>query len=123
MSARLIKFSLKSKPFHASIGSWAAAVNAQTAIKVTTRRERREVENTDVLLMLRSAMFLECLCEFAGDLGCVAALDLKTFQHVDEFAVFENGDRRRGRSVAGEVAARAFGRFDIGAGEDRRHAI
>src|SRR5688572_17103564 len=71
----------------------------------------------------RSAMFLERLRELAGDLGGVAAFDLKTFEHIDELAVFQNGDRRRRWPIASEVAARALGCFDISAREDRCDAI
>ena len=45
-------------------------------------------------------------------------LDLVALHHVDELAVAQQGNRRRGGRVPGEVAARALRRLDVRTGED-----
>jgi hypothetical protein len=37
-------------------------------------------------------MLLEGVSEFAGDLVRIAAFDLVSLEHIDEFAVFQDGD-------------------------------
>src|SRR6185436_1203882 len=106
MSICLIPLSPKLKFFQLSIGSWAETVNAEIASSVSTKRERWEIENTDFLLWVigsfeSGAKLVESLGEFAGDLGCVPAFDLTALEHVDEFTVFQYGDRRGRRSVTG----------------------
>src|SRR2546423_6638654 len=65
----------------------------------------------------------EGLCEFVRDLFGEAVLDLAAFEHVDELAVTEERDLRRGGRVWREVRARARRRLDVSAGEDRDLAV
>jgi hypothetical protein len=41
------------------------------------------------------AMLIKRLREFAGDLGGVTAFDLIPLEHVNQFAIFQQRDRRR----------------------------
>ena len=44
--------------------------------------------------LVLSTILVEGLREFAGDLVGVAAFDLESLEHVDQFAVFQQRDRR-----------------------------
>src|SRR5262245_21567523 len=58
-----------------------------------------------------------------GDLMGTAVFDLVSLEHVQQLAVLEQGDRRRRRQAAGEIAARTVCRLDVSAGEHRRDEI
>src|SRR5438874_829349 len=65
-----------------------------------------------------SAEASEGLCEFVRDLFGHSVLDLVAFEHVDELAVTEERDLRRGGRVGREMFARARRRLDVRARED-----
>ena len=61
--------------------------------------------------------------QLLGDLLGEAVLDLVTFEHEDESAVFEEPDLGRGGRVGREVLAGPGRGLDVGAGEDGDGAV
>jgi len=57
--------------------------------------------------------FVESSLEVSSDGWCFAGFDVAVRHHVDEFAVAQKGDRRRGRRLSREVTAGAFGGFGV----------
>src|ERR1700733_1619879 len=60
-----------------------------------------------------SAKLIESLLEFSSDVGGVAMLDVAALQHVNQFAVAQNGNGGRGRRASGKIAASALGGGNI----------
>src|SRR5215470_5581691 len=69
------------------------------------------------------AELVERVRQLCGDGVGVAVLDVAPLEHVDERPVAEEHNRRRRGRIAGEVAAGTHGRFDVRAGEHRRHPV
>lgn len=69
------------------------------------------------------AEVVERLNQIVRDVVGRPALDLPALEHEDNIAVFHEGDLRRGRGVAGEVAASARGRVRILTRENRREMV
>ena len=67
----------------------------------------------------RSKAWVELVRDLLGE----AVLDLVAFEHVDELAVFEEGDLGRRGRVGREVLARRGRGLDVGAGEDGDGAV
>src|SRR5580765_7557073 len=68
----------------------------------------------------RGAELLEGRRQLGRDRQRVAVLDLAALEHVDDLAVAHQRDGGRRGAVAGEILARAIGRFDVGPREHRR---
>src|SRR5437870_3711077 len=66
---------------------------------------------------------VERLPQFLGDVLRVAAFDVRPLEHENQLPVAQQGDRRRGGPVPGEVRARPGRRFAVLTGKYRRQDL
>jgi len=68
-------------------------------------------------------VLVESSFQFGGDVHRIAVFDVAALKHVDQLPFPEQGERRRGRTITGEIGPGTLGGFNILAREYGEEAI